>query len=132
MLETRFHTVGGPLSFAVGEGFQIQYKALQPVTDCGGVYSNAKGVLSSPSHPKPYPELASCVYLISQPDRKYINISFISFDIDCHVGIQRLLSDFFEMRDGKTEESPLMGRFCGNATNIPPVIQTTQNHLRIR
>ena len=64
-------------------GFHFEYKALQPLTECGGNYLNASGVLSSPSHPNPYPDLADCVYLISQPIGNYVNISFLSMDIDC-------------------------------------------------
>ena len=46
-------------------------------------------------------------------------------DIDC----QGTPSDFIEIKDGKTEESPLMDKFCGDSTNT---IATTQNHVRIR
>ena len=52
-------------------------------------------------------------------------------DIDCQemFGSE---SDYIEMRDGINEDSPLMGRFCGNETDIPKIIQTSQNNLRIR
>ena len=111
-----------------GKGFNLEYKALQLITSCGANSSNASGVLSSPSHPNPYPHLADCVYLISQPNGTYVNISFLSMDIDC----QGTLSDYIEMRDGYSEDSPLMARFCGNGSNVPDFIQTTKNHLRIR
>ena len=97
-------------------------------TACGGNYSNINGIMSSPSYPNDYPELADCVYLISQPNGTYVNISFLTMDVDC----QGITSDFIEIRDGKMEESPLMGRFCGNGSNVPDFMQTTQNHLRIR
>ena len=109
-------------------GFHIEYKALQGFTACGGSYSNASGVISSPLHPNLYPDQAGCVYLISQPKGSYINISFLSLDIDC----QGTPSDFIELRDGYFENSPLMITFCGNRSNVPDIIQTTQNHLRIR
>ena len=41
-------------------------------------------------------------------------------------------SDYLEMRDGISEDSALMGRFCGNNSNIPAFLQTTQNYLRLR
>ena len=109
-------------------GFHIQYSTLELFTGCGGTYSNASGVLTSPSYPNQYPELADCVYLISQPNGTYVNISFLAMDIDC----QGKQSDFIEMRDGSSQDSPLMGRFCGNGSNVPAFMQTTQNHLRIR
>ena len=114
-----------------GKGFQIEYNTLQLITTCGGNYSNASGVLTSPSHPNPYPDLADCVYLISQPNGTYVNISFITMDIDCQ-GLTTLTSDYIEMRDGKSEDSLLIGRFCGGGSNVPDFLQTTQNHLRIR
>ena len=110
------------------KGFHIEYKALKQFTACGGYYSNASGVLASPSHPNPYPDLAGCVYLITQPNGSYVNISFLSMDIDC----QGTPSDYIEMRDGNSEDSQLIARLCGNGSNIPNFIQTSQNHLRIR
>ena len=106
----------------------MQYKVFQLFTSCGGNYSNASGMLSSPLHTNPYPEQAGCVYTISQPNGAYINISFLSVNIDC----QGIPSDYIEMRDGNSEDSPLMTRFCGNGSNVPDLMQTTQNHLRIR
>jgi len=98
---------------------------LELFTACGGTYSNASGFLSSPSFPNSYPELADCIYLISQPNGTFLNISFITIDIDC----QGTPSDYIELRDGNSEESPLMGKFCGNSSTS---LTTTQNHLRIR
>ena len=111
-----------------GNGFHIVYNSLQLITACGGNYSNESGVLTSPSHPNAYPELAGCVYLVSLPNGTYVNTSFNTMDIDC----QATPSDFIEMRDGNSEESPLIGRYCGNGSNVPDLMQTTQNHLRIR
>ena len=126
----RFHSS----SSGNGPGFHIQYSILELFTGCGGTYSNASGVLSSPSFPNQYPEWADCVYLISQPNGTYVNISFPTMDIDCQEVLtsEGLTSDFIEMRDGSSQDSPLMGMFCGNGSNVPDFMQTTQNHLRIR
>ena len=120
----RFHSNAGHNA----PGFQVEYSTLELFTACGGTYSNASGVLSSPSYPNAYPEWAECIYLISQPNGTYVNISFLTMDIDC----QGTASDFIEMRDGSSQDSPLMGMFCGNGSNVPAFMQTTQNHLRIR
>ena len=111
--------------FASGMGFQIEYSAYS--FTCGGNFNNQSGTLSSPLYPNPYPT-ADCVYLISQPNGTYVNISFLTMDIDC----QGTPSDYIEMRDGNSEDSPLMARFCGNGSKVPEFMQTTQNHLRIR
>jgi len=95
---------------------------------CGGSFNTSKGILTSPSFPGNYPNGADCIYTISQPNGTYVNISILTMDINC----KGSTPDYIEMRDGYFEGSPLMGRFCGDRTNIPAVIQTTQNHLRIR
>ena len=110
-----------------GAGFDLQYNTLELFTACGGSYSSASGILSSPSYPNPYPLLADCVYLVSQPNGTYVNISFLTMDIDC-LGI----SDFIEMRDGNNDESPTVGKFCGNISHMPDFIITSQNYLMIR
>ena len=122
----RFHSN----SLTNDKGFHIEYSTLEFFTSCGGSFSNSNGILTSPSHPNQYPELAHCVYLISQPNGTYVNISFPTIGIDCQeIGS---LSDFIEMRDGYYEDSPLIGKFCGNISDMPDFIITTQNFLRIR
>ena len=111
-------------------GFRIVYGSIALFTNCGGNYTNASGVLTSPSYPNPYPHLADCIYLISQPNGTYVNVSFITMDVVCQESYST--SDYIEMRDGNSEDSPLMGRFCGNNSDVPAFIQTTQNHLRLR
>ena len=128
----RFHS--HKFGASVGAGFHIVYNAFQQFIACGGNYSNTSGVLFSPSHSNPYPDMAECVYLISQPNGTYVNISFLSMDIDCQK-VQTsdgLKADYIEMRDGSSEDSPLMARFCGDGSNVPDFMQTSQNQLRIR
>ena len=125
MIYSRFHSDEYQY---LRKGFLISYEAMQLFTACGGNYSNASGVLASPSHPNAHPEIASCVYLISQPNGAYVNISFLSMDVDCK-GTQ---SGYIEMRDGNSEDSPFIAKYCGNSRDFPASMQTTQNHLRIR
>ena len=112
------------------KGFQIEYSTTALFTDCGGSYTNASGILTSPSYPNPYPQPAHCIYLITAPIGTYVKISFIRMDVNC----QKTHSsyDYIEMRDGNSQDSPLIGRFCGNGSDVPAFMQTTQNHLRIR
>ena len=110
--------------------FQVYYNSSEINSACGGTYSNKSGLLMSPSYPDPYPDLSNCIYLISQPNGTYVSISFISLDIVCQeVGSA---SDFIEIRDGNSEDSPMMGKFCGNSTNIPSIMTSTTNYLRVR
>ena len=106
-------------------GFNLQFNAYD--FTCGSKSYNGSGVLTFPLQRYPYPA-ADCVYVISQPNGTYVNISFINIDIDC----QGRPFDYLEIRDGDLEDSPLMARFCGNGRNIPSSMLTTQNHMRIR
>ena len=85
-------------------------------------------MLTSPSYPNPYPHIADCDYLITLSHGDYVNISFNSMDLNCHADG----SDYIEIRDGNARDSPLMGKFCGNGSNVPTFMQTSQNHMRIR
>ena len=125
----RFHSDDDDYD-AGNNGFQLEYSTMELFTDCGGNYTNANGVLTSPSYPNPYPRLADCIYLISQPIGTYVNISFITMDVNCQKRYST--SDYIEMRDGNSEDSPVMRRFCGDGSNVPTFMQTTQNHLRMR
>ena len=56
-------------------------------------------------------------------------------DIDCKDQGKDILGfggDYLELRDGSLANSPIMGRLCGNGRNLPELIQSTQNYLRIR
>ena len=113
--------------FDSGIGFQLKYNRIDFA--CGGTFSNDSGLLTSPMYPNPYPA-ADCIYIISQPNGTFVNISFLSVDITCEDHASG--TDFIEIRDGNSEGSPLIGKFCGNGTSIPPVMMSTQGNLRIR
>ena len=121
----RFHGGFDHERSSTGLGFQIEYNSMEIFTECGGNFSDESGALFSPSYPNTYPELTECIYLVSQPTGSFISIAFKAMDIDCH----GTTSDFIEMRDGSSHDSPLMGRFCGKMGTF---LNTTQNHLRVR
>ena len=104
------------------------------VAVCGD-YSSLMGTLTSPFYPTAYPDDTECIYTISQAVGTFINMTIIMFDISVIDSFGREeyfcnLIDFLEIRDGPSQNSPLIGRFCG--TNIPSYIVSTQNLLWIR
>ena len=117
--------------FYNGVGFKIKYQAHRPLTHgaCGGFFESPSGVFMSPSYPNVYPDNSDCVYRISQQYGTFINLTVEIFDIedddwdDCSY-------DSLEIRDGATEESPMIGKFCG--TNIPSSLLSTGNSMWIR
>lgn len=100
---------------------------------CGGYFSNSNGALTSPSYPDEYPENAECFYNISLPNDTYITITILSFNLHDeypHKCGSNQGYDYIEMRDGDSEDSPLIEKFCGR--NIPSSVQSTQNNMLIR
>ena len=115
-----------------GLGFQIEYNALDYIPTCGGNYTNASGLLNSPSYPYPYSHNADCLYIISLPDITHVNFSVINMDIECKQSFST--SDYLEMWDGDgvSNNSMKIGSWCGNDSSIPAFVLVTQNFLTIR
>ena len=95
------------------------------IGECGGNFSSQSGMITSPLFPNQYPSKADCVYTISRPSRSIINLSVTMIDtIGCY--------DSLEIRDGHSENSKLMDRFCGKNLHLPVQMQSTQNQVWIR
>ena len=91
---------------------------------CGGNSNTKNGLLSSPSFPEKYPHDTDCIYTITSPNDT-VNIHFLIMDMDnygCY--------DYIEIRDGDSEESPMLAKLCG--TDIPDPIHSTQNQVWMR
>ena len=91
---------------------------------CGGTFTGPKGFLTSPSYPYRYPADTDCLYIISQPNDTLVNLTINIIDIS------KCGPQYLELRDGRSEEAPLIGKFCGR--DIPGNILSTQNHVWIR
>ncbi|GFT29649.1 dorsal-ventral patterning tolloid-like protein 1, partial [Nephila pilipes] len=100
-------------------GFKMEYKTI-----CGGVYSEFSGILSSPYYPDSYPAHAQCLYDIRLEPGYLVNVSFHFMEIEEHTDCQY---DFLEIRDGDSEDSPLIGKLCGSST--PENIISSYNFL---
>ena len=94
---------------------------------CGGYFTAPNGLLTSPSYPDEYPGKSDCIYTISQPTGTFLNLQIRMFDLyafDCGNAFD---DDYLEIRDGSSELSSLMGKFCGSI--FPASLQTTQNQV---
>ena len=94
---------------------------------CGGNFTTANGLLTSPSYPNNYLDDADCVYIISRPNGSYVNLAINNMDIEHE---PTCAYDYLEIRDGNSEESPIMRKLCGN--EIPPLMQSAQNNVWMR
>ena len=77
---------------------------------------------------KNYSNNAYCTYIVSVPMGSYIKLTLLQVEIHC------LLPDldFLEMRDGDSEEAPLMIKFCEKKNHVPTEMTTSQNFFWMR
>ncbi|XP_068115890.1 embryonic protein UVS.2-like [Hyperolius riggenbachi] len=83
---------------------------------CRKLSTSYNGTVSSENYPSPYPNNASCLYMIRTPGRR-IYLSFEAFSlqntIDC-------TSDYLRVYDGSSKCSPvLLNKTCGTTLPLP-------------
>ncbi|XP_035232267.1 cubilin-like, partial [Stegodyphus dumicola] len=101
-------------------GFELKYEVL----DCGGILTDPRGVISSPSH---YDLLHywDCIWQITaQPDR-VIALKFSNWNLKPSAGCVR---NSLEIWDGNVT-GPLIGRICGKGRIT---FKSTGNQLTVR
>ncbi|KAM6986877.1 bone morphogenetic protein 1-like isoform 2-T2 [Aplochiton taeniatus] len=103
----------------VGKGFSAVYEAV-----CGGEVNRDNGRIQSPNYPDDYRPNKVCVWKITVAQDYNVGLSFQSFEIEWH---DSCAYDYLEVRDGSSESSPLLGRFCGY--DKPDDIMSHSNHL---
>ena len=113
---------------------------------CGGDFTSPHGLLTSPNYPDVYPNDVDCIYIVSTTNGTRINIRVVDLDIeyesynydyydDYHqFGGVTCMYDYLEIRDGTSEQSPLIDGFCGDSTvvSLPIQMQSTGNHVWMR
>ncbi|XP_047573691.1 tolloid-like protein 1 isoform X4 [Lutra lutra] len=99
----------------LSKGDIAQARKLYRCPACGETLQESNGNLSSPGFPNGYPSYTHCIWRISvTPGEK----------IERH---DNCAYDYLEVRDGTSENSPLIGRFCGY--DKPEDIKSTSNTL---
>ncbi|KAK2888337.1 bone morphogenetic protein 1-like isoform X1 [Channa argus] len=106
----------------VGKGFSAVYEAI-----CGGEVKQDSGQVHSPNYPDDYHSNKECVWKISVAEGFSVGLSFQSFEIERHDSCSY---DYVEVRDGSSENSPLLGRFCGY--DKPDDIKSSSNQLWLK
>ncbi|XP_053480258.1 bone morphogenetic protein 1a isoform X3 [Ictalurus furcatus] len=103
----------------VGKGFSAVYEAI-----CGGEVKKDNGQIQSPNYPDDYRPNKVCVWKITVAQGYHVGLTFQSFEIERH---DSCAYDYLEVRDGNSENSPLLGRFCGY--DKPDDIKSSSNQL---
>ena len=116
-----------------GKGFNIEYQSVEEggtyhLGKCGGNFTTHHGLLTSPSYPASYPDLANCTYIVSLPQDSYVKLTLLQVEVHC----LSPESDYLELRDGDSEDSPLMIKFCQVEEHLPTHLSTSQNFFWMR
>uniref|UniRef100_A0A3Q2Q6B5 Metalloendopeptidase n=1 Tax=Fundulus heteroclitus TaxID=8078 RepID=A0A3Q2Q6B5_FUNHE len=106
----------------VGKGFSASYGAI-----CGGELKRDSGQIQSPNYPDDYQSDKMCVWRITVAEGFQVGLTFQSFEIEKH---DACAYDYVEVRDGGSDSSPLLGRFCGY--DKPQVLQSSSNQLWLK
>ncbi|KAG7512160.1 bone morphogenetic protein 1-like isoform X1 [Solea senegalensis] len=106
----------------VGKGFSAVYEAI-----CGGEVKRDSGQIQSPNYPDDYQSNKVCVWKITVEEGFNVGLSFQSFETEQH---DSCAYDYVELRDGSSENSPLLGRFCGY--DKPDDVKSSSNHLWLK
>ena len=94
--------------------------------ECGGNYTKPSGDLFSPYYPNPSSEPVDCEWNLSVYEGNKIAIGFNEFDL---VDDENCASEYVELRDGGSESSTLLGRYCESA---PMVVIGSKNKMWVR
>ncbi|NXV38315.1 BMP1 protein, partial [Rissa tridactyla] len=91
---------------------------------CGGDVKKDNGHIQSPNYPDDYRPSKVCVWKITVSEGFHVGLTFQSFEIERH---DSCAYDYLEIRDGDSESSSLIGRYCGY--DKPDDIKSTSNKL---
>uniref|UniRef100_A0A3B3TUW7 CUB domain-containing protein n=1 Tax=Poecilia latipinna TaxID=48699 RepID=A0A3B3TUW7_9TELE len=94
---------------------------------CGGTFTDSEGILISPNWPNNYAHNRQCIYLIRLPPDEQVALNFTNLELENHSDCS---FDYVEVRDGRMETDPLIGKYCGST--LPAPIRSSSNSLWIR
>uniref|UniRef100_A0A3Q3W0B5 Cubilin n=1 Tax=Mola mola TaxID=94237 RepID=A0A3Q3W0B5_MOLML len=108
-------------------GFHITYTTSPSEPGCGGTFTDSEGIIISPNWPNDYSHNSQCVYLIKLPAGEKVALNFTNMNLENHGSCT---FDYVEVRDGRMETDPLIGKYCGST--LPAPITSSSNYLYIR
>ncbi|KHJ46556.1 CUB domain protein, partial [Trichuris suis] len=93
-------------------------------------------VLTSPDYPSPYRKNLDCIWIIESPSGTRVQLDFDSDEFDLarfstdENSVTTCWFDYLELRDGATQTSPLLGKYCGGKP--PGTVKSSSNFIWIR
>ncbi|XP_043479110.1 cubilin-like isoform X2 [Leptopilina heterotoma] len=109
-------------------GFNAHYKFVDISKSCDGHLFAMTGVIRSPNYPENYPRSVTCEWIIEAPSKHQVILRVKDFQIEK----KGCLYDYLEIRNGLYNNSPLIGKYCGDLGTIPSTIKSFSNHMFLR
>uniref|UniRef100_A0A672TSU7 CUB domain-containing protein n=1 Tax=Strigops habroptila TaxID=2489341 RepID=A0A672TSU7_STRHB len=113
-------------------GWKASFReTLGPQNGCGGYLTNAAYSFGSPvsNVTRRYERNLDCVWVITAPVNKLINLTFTSFALEAPYS-QTCRYDYVQLYDGDNENANLVGTFCGST--VPAPFLSTRNSLTVK
>ena len=83
------------------------------------------GLIKSPVHPNNYFHDSNCIWTITAPHNKVIEIKFTKLELEAH---RNCRYDFVGLYEGtRINDTKLISKYCGNQTVAPPVMKSHGN-----
>uniref|UniRef100_A0A8B9TLF7 Cubilin n=1 Tax=Anas platyrhynchos TaxID=8839 RepID=A0A8B9TLF7_ANAPL len=115
-----------------GRGWKASFReTLGPQNGCGGYLTYSAYSFGSPvsNVSRRYEKNLDCVWIITAPANKLINLTFTSFVLEAQ-SAQTCRYDYVKLYDGVNENANLAGTFCGSA--VPAPFLSTSNSLTVK
>ncbi|XP_016988568.1 cubilin homolog [Drosophila rhopaloa] len=106
-------------------GFELSY-SFEERGQCGGRIISSSGELTSPDYPANYSAGLDCDWHLNGAIGQLLELQLEIFDLEMSPNCS---SDYLEIRNGGSMNSPLIGHFCGR--NIPTRIPTYTHEVRL-
>ncbi|VDI21612.1 cubilin, partial [Mytilus galloprovincialis] len=101
------------------KGFRAVFNDSQ---ECVYVTKDSNGTIQSPNYPDNYPKNTICLYYIESRKGVSINMTFTHFALE--YTSRRCPDDYVLVRDGLSQSSKQIGKFCGSRIPFIPVLLT--------
>ncbi|XP_040403063.1 cubilin [Cygnus olor] len=116
----------------LGRGWKASFReTLGPQNGCGGYLTYSAYSFGSPvsNVSRRYEKNLDCVWIITAPVNKLINLTFTSFVLEAQ-SAQTCRYDYVNLYDGDNENANLVGTFCGST--VPAPFLSTSNSLTVK
>ncbi|NWR90257.1 CUBN protein, partial [Furnarius figulus] len=118
--------------YGADRGWKASFReTLGPQNGCGGYLTTSTYTFGPPvsNVTRRYEKNLDCVWTITAPVNKLINLTFISFVLEASTA-QICQYDYVQLYDGDNENANLVGTFCGST--VPAPFLSTRNSLTVK